>query len=115
VFTVRLFRAKFTVRRLMIVVAISAISIFAVMTWQRRSHYQWVASEFARREKSSRAILISYPGSASIYRANDVVTGAETGFFDTRNANYYARMREKYERPAQRPWILIGPDPFESN
>jgi hypothetical protein len=100
-------RVRFTVRRMMVAVAVVALPILAGITLQRRSHYRWVAGEFARREQVVK--LLTDPTTLVVKD----LTGAEVAVINSRHADYYTRMREKYERAAQRPWRIVGPDPFE--
>lgn len=56
-----MFRVQLTVRRLMALVAVVALLLFAAQSWQRRIHYQAVAKEYARRESGARCGIASIP------------------------------------------------------
>ena len=92
----RLPRMRFTVRRMMAVVALVALG-FASPSLKR----QW--SDWGR----------EYEAEAVRYRwfAWDRRQGGSD--LDRRKAAYYDRMAEKYERAARYPWLSVPPDPPE--
>ena len=48
---------RFTVRRLMAAVAVVAIAMGAAKLWARRNHCQWMAADYAVKERFIRVIL----------------------------------------------------------
>ncbi len=84
-------RVRFTLRRMMIAVAIVAILLgLAEMTRRRRAAF---------REKST------------AIRWSEYVEGH--GKRRPEIAEHYRRMAEKYERAARYPWLPVAPDPPE--
>jgi hypothetical protein len=128
----RLPRVRFTVRRLMIAVAIVGVLLAAGLEarWMHRKY----------REYATRASLHSYCERLySEWASSDIKKEADrrskfekngqAGFDDwvlhladyygrraakeTLWANYHARMKSKYEVAMRRPWLPVEPDPPE--
>jgi hypothetical protein len=74
---------RFTVRRLMVAVAIVALPIGL---WGRSMAFARIAREHAAREKD---------------------------FADARASSYHWNLAVKYERAAMYPWLPVAPDPPE--
>jgi Tfp pilus assembly protein PilE len=125
-------RVRFTVRRLMIVVAIVAISLGVfetVRAWEKYSERaareslitRLYLSEFneriemARRQKKGREARISqgFPFEDEIINEKlekASVLGAE---LSRRRLEFHAELKEKYDRATRYPWLPVAPDPPE--
>jgi hypothetical protein len=92
-------RVRFTVRRLMVAVAVAAVVLgglaYAARLAQLRRLYYRRATELRYAEQTYR-----HPS----YR--DEVQ-------DVAAANRLGQMAEKYEKAADRPWLPVAPDPAE--
>jgi hypothetical protein len=81
---------RFTTRRMMVVVAIVAISMAATFRWydlhSKAKAYAWWAAISPMNFKGSKG---------------------------ERMAAYYTLLRVKYERAARYPWLPVAPDPPE--
>ena len=91
-------RPRFTVRRLMIAVAVVAVLLGVVVGLKRRSdRFRAIALRYAAKHKEDRM-------------AYDVV--ADEGRF-LRRYDYHLSMQRKYEMATERPWLPVPPDPPE--
>jgi hypothetical protein len=95
-------RVRFTVRRMMIAVAVSAAVIWGVILWQRASFYRWKARYHARMERSSIIAVIEGRKSAA---------PGELADLSRIRAAHHAALRRKYEHAAARPWEYVPSDP----
>ncbi len=95
----RIPRLRFTVRRMMVAVAIAAI----VMGGLAERHYR-----FAKLSDHHLAALVALIPKvrASIAAGDDENPIHERGF-------WHAKMRAKYFRAARYPWLPVAPDPPE--
>jgi hypothetical protein len=96
-------RVRFTVRRLMIAVAVLALLLGATAIRQRRAHFQSLADYHAvqaRHIQSSHGSMIR-PGGTLVH----VPLGSPS------RAAYHKDMAIKYEHAASRPWMTVEPDP----
>jgi hypothetical protein len=84
----RLPRSRFTVRRLMVAVAITAVATYTGMVAWRIETYAMRADAHARHLKS---------GHSFIYDSSDLI-------------QWHGRMRLKYENAARNPWFPVAPD-----
>jgi hypothetical protein len=139
----RLSRVRFTVRNLVIVVAVVAIAIGAEMTRRRWVSYRKQAAEFAKleqgmlwtagrreaevarrereveelKEKAKR--VEGYPDySRNSERIADAMTQRTTMITDEaahlrQRAAVYSKLKEKYSHAARYPWLPVEPDPPE--
>ena len=87
----RLPRPRFTVRPLMVFVAIIAVAIYTGMVFWRFETYAMRAAAHARRLNS---------GHSYIYDSADLI-------------HWHEQMRLKYENAARNPWLPVAPDPPE--
>jgi hypothetical protein len=87
----RLPRPRFTVRRLMVAVAITAVATYMGMVAWRIETYAMRADAHARHLNS---------GHSFIYDSTDLI-------------QWHERMRLKYENAARNPWFPVAPDPPE--
>jgi hypothetical protein len=86
----RLPRPRFTVRRLMVVVAIIAMATYTGMVVWRIETYAVRADIHARHNS----------GHSFKYASTDLI-------------HWHEQMRLKYENAARNPWLPVGPDPPE--
>jgi len=128
----RLPRVRFTVRRMMIAVAIVGVLLASGMEarWLHRKHREYVNrasidsegerlySEWAawdiKHESDLRSMFKRYghEGLDDWARRMADYHGRQAAKF-TLWANYHARMKAKYEAAARRPWLPVEPDPPE--
>jgi hypothetical protein len=87
----RLPRPRYTVRRLMVAVAIIAVATYAGIVVWRIETYAMRADAHARHLNS---------GHSFEYDSTDLI-------------QWHERMRLKYENAARNPWLPIAPDPPE--
>jgi hypothetical protein len=80
-------RLRFTVRRLMLVVALAACSVWGYRMWR-------VSREYARVERHRTHYPIGYPSADAAEKAA-----------------YDAALARKYQRAARYPWLPVEPDP----
>jgi hypothetical protein len=110
----RLPRMRFTLRRMMVVVAILAMA-FAIpdAIERRRSHFRDLASiHTAKAESYGRQ---SGPSSVIIYRSAKPPGPAEEARSRRKYAMifYHSGLESKYRAAATRPWLPVFPDPPE--
>jgi hypothetical protein len=98
----RLPRVRFTVRRMMVAVAVIAILIEGVSLWQRAALYRWKVRHHAMMERSSVIAVVEGPKAAD---------NAELARLSEVWSTYHAAMKQKYEYAVTRPWIYVPPDP----
>jgi hypothetical protein len=100
----RLPRVRFTVRRLMVAVAIVALCLPAWSFWARRDERYL---EFAIKAMKHNTLAEAYE------------TGRPLGSLRERarvnpcKAAYHATLARKYEYAASHPWLPVAPDPPE--
>jgi hypothetical protein len=97
----RLRRAPFTVRKLMLVVALAALSVWGVKLWGQSRYYLRLAQSYKYGEYLCR-IQAALPGSAAQPPERAAQLLAE--------ADHNAAMARKYERAARNPWLPVEPD-----
>jgi hypothetical protein len=102
----RLCRARFSIRSIMVAVAMVSLVFWTKGTLERRICYQRRAAYWAGREHDALKMAADLEGESSeTWRAWSAVereVAAECG-----------RLRLKYERGAAHPWTLVVPDPEE--
>jgi hypothetical protein len=97
-------RVRFTVRRMMVAVALVALCLAAWSYWDRRDER---FLEFAVKAMTHTTL------------ARDYETGRPFGSLlerapvNPRKAAYHAALARKYERAASHPWLPVAPDPPE--
>ncbi len=109
----RLSRPRFTVRRMMVAVAILGLVVSVGIFSARRQSFAIMARDYANMETAARLFEKDFPGPFSLYVVRMIDT--EKGFVQVKGQKvaYYAQMKEKYERAARFPWLSIGADPPE--
>ena len=102
-------RVRFTVRRMMVAVAIVALSLGAIR-WvvemrHRSAAYQRRALEYAVSIRCSTGILVRMPDGRWVdrYRYQDEN--------DRRDDAWARQLAAKYRRLSYTPWLAAGPDP----
>jgi hypothetical protein len=86
-------RFRFTVRRMMVAVAIVAVAGFALAVGLRRSSFRTL-EDFHRRAKADAVSSIRGRKGRAL-------------------ADYHDGLRWKYARAARYPWLPVAPDPSE--
>jgi hypothetical protein len=98
---VRLPRVRFTMRRMMVMVAIMALPLAGTsqaIKWSVVSHARRDKAEEFQRYKATfdRMLYRGDPGKQAYYQSM---------------SHYYRLMEEKYHHAAERPWDPVTPDP----
>jgi hypothetical protein len=106
-------RVRFTVRSMMVVVAIVAVAIWTPM-WAksqldaRRTYFVELARQYYDKRMIACSFAYSGPGGAIMeerIKADKVRRD--------RASVYYSDLIQKYLRAARYPWLPVGPDPPE--
>ena len=109
-------RVRFTIRRMMLAVAIIAIVAGVTVLASRQRIYRGRADFYAQLEQAAKLRLRHWVLEAvrlsGQRRSDDRRQLAEymVGYSRER-ASYHARLKVKYGRAARYPWLLFGPDP----
>ncbi len=98
---------RFRLRTMMILVAVLALSLSAAVLWLRREQYRRLAEVYSLTEKVLRVDSHMARGTAAF----PLLDLSDSMDRNARQADYYARLRRKYERAATRPWLPVAPDP----
>src|SRR4051794_16179096 len=93
---------RFTVRRLMVAIAIAAIVCEFIIA-DRRFERLLKASHHASRQGSYERAGVRHPWDDS----RDVRAGGTARYW----ATYHAGMKRKWEHAAARPWLIVPADP----
>jgi hypothetical protein len=110
-------RQRFTVRRMMVAVAIAAVLFGGVIEvprlWNLRRQYLGFAEKYGYWETRLNGAVgirqeITYYSTSQ--RLGPEPSPARLALMKA-EASYYARLRAKYERAARYPWLAIEPDP----
>jgi hypothetical protein len=121
----RLPRVRFTIRRIMIVVASVALLMGGVRLLWLRSVYQKAALAHAAYENLARTLQRMVENEGKDERELEIAFGmkvepeseavkakrAADARVNQKTAEYHAAMKHKYEQAASSPWIPITPDP----
>jgi hypothetical protein len=94
----RLPRVRFTVRRMMVAVAVVAVATFAF-------RLLWLSEAYRRRAQEYSWSVFG----AMEYSPHDAQGTARR----ERLINHYRSLAEKYAHAANRPWLPVEPDPTE--
>src|SRR4051812_45108647 len=104
----RLPRLRFTVQRMMIVVAVVSIVLASWETWQRRRVYlDYVEVQEVNLEGSLRDLEYAKFLKTRGYASDAGVHSAYC------RVNHFRQLLKKYERVARFPWLPVEPDPPE--
>jgi hypothetical protein len=100
----RLTRPRFTVRRLMIAVAVVGLALATAIMMRRSDEFRALAEEQADNEAAS----LEYADDARGEHGDQqrVARGEQM-------AVYHRALKIKYERAARYPWLPVAPDPPE--
>jgi hypothetical protein len=98
-------RLRFTVRRLLLVVALAATSVWGVKMWRLSREYARRAQSYTDSEWLEKGILV-----------HKVAQGELAGYHallsqHKQRAAFYAAQARKYERAARDSWLPVEPDP----
>jgi hypothetical protein len=109
----QMFRVRFTVRRMMVVVAVAAVALTllaGVLRDRRRSQYLRLAA-FHEREGSRIAEMLDMEGrSRRMWMKPDPASNRWLAV-PREEVEYRVQMRRKYECAAAHPWLSVEPDP----
>ena len=115
-------RVRFTVRRMMIVVAIVA-GMLGVSTWMLRTRvrerrYRAMAAQHAQEAARYQEYMDTYPAFVAELKAGGIAEADIPSQFGTiewrrRRRDHYSALQRKYEEAAIRPWDPVPPDPPE--
>ena len=103
--------SRLTTRRLMVLVAVVALITGTFVTWQRQRRYRELAVEYARRERSGRALRKWIAADRVPARGARSVGILIDGIPIDVKLERTARLRAEYERAARYPWLPVPPDP----
>jgi hypothetical protein len=102
----RLPRLRFTVRRLMLVVALAGLvmggGVWGYRMWRMSAKYARIAQSFKWTESLHRGLEARFQNNAQREAAKFAAV-----------ATHYAALVRKYERAARYPWLPVEPDPPE--
>ena len=108
----RRYRPRFTVKQLMIAVAIAG-GVFELISMGRRSaayHQHYIGQEFLMRKYDLKPIYYRHDDVVSIlYRPPS--SSARDDEANKRKFEYHKKMAEKYKQAARYPWLTVEPDP----
>jgi hypothetical protein len=95
-------RIRFTVRRLMVLVALAGLAMAVATLVKRSTEFRALAEEQADAEQMSLAYADEGRGEGG--DPQRVARGEQM-------AAYHRELRIKYERAARSPWLPVDPDP----
>lgn len=112
----RLPRFRFTVRGMMLALAIVGIALFAIMEADRLNR---LATRYRKRAEDSRFISESYSADMTWLREKHIQTQsdvekraiAKTLDLNGRKIDHHSRLARKYADAARYPWLPVAPDP----
>ena len=114
----RLPRVRFTVRRMMIVVAVAAMLLGAyemlgVSLYRRKQalHFGLAESDALRELADHERITALIKGQAGTTARDRETKHIALGEQARKRAAYFTAMKRKYEIAAIRPWVSVEPDP----
>jgi hypothetical protein len=112
---VKLPRLRFTVRRLLIAVAVVALTISGASWATRRYREAVVSYENRLIYHRTNAAFLRYSPEAQPFTWIPPIPAPSPAEIDRsrRGAEYHEAMVLKYERALRYPWLPIGPDPPE--
>jgi hypothetical protein len=114
----RLHLPRFTVRRMMVAVAIVALVLSVGIFSARSRSFAILAREYASMETKA----IAFDKEAIAFEKEHMIlfnvvkyirTDRGTFKIKRQNVAYYAQIKEKYEWLARYPWLPVEPDPPE--
>jgi hypothetical protein len=108
----KLHRPRFTVRRMMVAVAIAAVSTWGAQAAFRWRDYRTRADVHASEQTRLRAELapyVAFKGKSG--RFPGCGTFQYSLMVDLERAEWHALLEAKYRRASLRPWLPVAPDP----
>jgi hypothetical protein len=104
-------RPRFTLRWLMLAIAIAAMLFSSQIFRERSRRFDRLAREFAMKEDYAVKFNRQNPGPSNL----EHWINTKTGSFEVKpkNASYYSLMRMKYDRISKYHWLPVQPDPPE--
>ena len=107
----RLTRVRFTIRRLMVAVAIFAVVVATVEGLRRRREsFERRARMFAQKASDE---IMAEQGYRMARRSLAFGYDGRTTTAHYELVEHYWALREKYDHAAARPWLVVAPDPPE--
>jgi hypothetical protein len=97
----RLPRFRFTIRRMMIVVAVVAILFWAIWLGARIHAFRWMA----KYHEARRWTQVIDTTSRGIDSRGEVISSERD--------RWHAALAAKYDHAARYPWLSVEPDPIE--
>ena len=109
----RLSLPRFTVRRMMVAVAILALmtAVFAMLIQSERRRQR--AMYHSKMETETEHLMNFYRGDLVLKRGENRDDFPAMLDRFTRRNRYHSEMRQKWEASAARPWLPVEPDPPE--
>jgi hypothetical protein len=109
---------RMTTRRWMVLVAIVGVVLTGLRLWQLRREYLLLSRLCEAKEEASRAHAewgqMAARRLARGARAGDQLQATlRSQDIEQRRAEFFADLKVKYTRAAERPWIPVPPDPPE--
>ena len=109
-------RVRFTVRRMMLAVAIMGLISGGFVLARKRARHLARANAEAASELRSRDLVKVYESAITTSAAPSVAEGYRHWVEMFREeADYHGRLRRKYEHAARNPWLSVAPDQPEPN
>ncbi len=116
---------QLSVRRMMVVVAVLAVTLGALAIRSRRDRYLALMRNHDRSAQAATAMqdLLAKaaefddlhsreaPGRLAYEFSDDAILSRSMVGYWSRKATYHEQLRRKYEEAASRPWLLVSPDP----
>jgi hypothetical protein len=107
---------RMTTRRWMALVAVAGVTLTGLRFWQLRIDYQHRSEAYAANEEACRSNAEWSKMSASrlarsVGLEERVRAAGATREAEKTLAEYYADLKVKYARAADRPWLSVPPDP----
>jgi hypothetical protein len=101
-------RVRFTVRSMMVVVALVALSMWAKFQVEaRRTYFSQLVRQYNDQRYKASVLAYSGSGGAIMFEERmkaDAVRRAKA-------SAYYSDLIRKYERAVRYPWLPVAPDP----
>ena len=102
-------RFRFTIRRMMVVVAVIAIVLGVLGLWQRSAAFGSIAERHSEEELSFIALALD---ALTARDGPRLPTGLTQRMLMSRDVHHH-KLARKYRRAARYPWLTVEPDPPE--
>ena len=106
--------ARFTLRTLMIVVAVAAVALSGELLRRRWVVYRDFAAMYAELERDERQSIDAPVLMCGMWRPTPAQRREFTESIKRSRIEmvaYFSLLRRKYEYASSHPWIIVGPDP----